>query len=173
MTEEKHTQGKPFECPGKDLDSLIRVLNQLRFCLAFERPEKAKIEARVKGEYGPALCDPDLLQLADQDYQNEMQRYSQYKKVREKFVQYFEISPEGMDVEELEESRVRAHGILRRHIEKCKSCRNGYLNLKDGFLTREGKINAQIFRENGRRYGFREIRELDKMYLGLLGFEEE
>jgi hypothetical protein len=153
---------KEFKCPGIDLEYLVRGLNEIVFPVAFLKPDRQSIETRLRSEGDPVFdYPPNLAQTVDQEYTQAQQRYEAYELEREKFLEYFGINPEEVSFKDKVELRLRALGVLKKHVENHGECRRAY----DKFLRSEvDLIYPGIVDESKNDL---KMKEVDKRYLGL------
>lgn len=163
------TERKKFKCPGKDLEDLVKIVNEVIFFEAFKKPDKSKVEARLKRLGEPVLDYPDNLQdETDREFNQATEKYHSHRGKREKFIVYFGVNPEEIGVEDfdsLEGVRLQACSILRKHAENHAVCLQEYFR----FLDKETDRNAKLFAGAGKNYDKElMIKNLDEMYLGLM-----
>ena len=159
-----------FQCPGNDLDDLVRSINETLFFITFRKPDKDRVESLIRKEGEPIFdFEPNLQQEIDGVYSGAMQIYEEQRVAREKLSQYFGINPDEIKEEDLEDTRNKIYGILRRHVENHKECLDRYFRFLDG----EATSNEREFAGIGKDYDKEAmLKSLDDMYLGLMNFHE-
>lgn len=165
---------KKFTCPDSNLEKILRVYNEALFFLVFRKPDKVKIKETLKKQGEPAFdFEPNLDYDVERAYEQEMQRYEQFRQDRELVLTHFGLNEDEIQ-EDLEGFYNNSLGLLKRHVEReCPKCRYRYLG-DNGFVERlllDFDITSQ---GNRAEYDPEERRrDIEGMYLGLLRFNPD
>lgn len=154
-----------FQCPGNDLEDLVRGIAEHVFPKIFRRPDKDQI-TKALGNEGEPVFDfpPNLKYEANRLYQDAFARYEEFGNTREKYTKYFGFNADDVKEEDVDGVRVQVYSILRRHVENHVECRDAYLR----FLQNEAEAMREQIMQKEKEFDVeRVMKNIDRIYLRL------